>query len=49
LIAMLCVTFGGDVTNRSVVRHQRLPRAACSRSIASKRALKFPLPKPKEP
>ncbi len=28
---------------------QRLPRLACSRSMASKRALKLPLPKPREP
>lgn len=28
---------------------QRLPRFSCSRSIASKRALKLPLPKPIEP
>jgi len=28
---------------------QRLPRRACSRSIASNRALKLPLPKPIEP
>jgi hypothetical protein len=28
---------------------QRLPRFACSRSIASKSALKFPTPKPREP
>ncbi len=28
---------------------QRLPRLSCSRSIASKRALKLPLPKPMEP
>ena len=27
----------------------RLPRRACSRSIASKSALKFPIPKPREP
>jgi hypothetical protein len=28
---------------------QRLPRASCSRSMASKSALKLPLPKPSEP
>ena len=27
----------------------RFPRSACSRSIASKSALKFPIPKPREP
>ena len=30
-------------------RPQRFPRSACSRSIASKSALKFPIPKPREP
>ena len=30
-------------------RPQRLPRLSCSRSIASKSALKLPLPKPSEP
>ncbi len=31
------------------VARQRLPRRSCSRSIASKSALKLPLPKPSEP
>ncbi len=30
-------------------RRQRLPRSACSRSIASKSDLKLPIPKPREP
>lgn len=38
---------GGPGPERAV--DQRLPRFSCSRSIASKRALKLPLPKPIEP
>ena len=34
---------------RSSTRSQRFPRSACSRSIASNSALKFPIPKPREP
>jgi amino acid transporter len=35
--------------NRGSAAAQRLPRLSCSRSMASKRALKLPLPKPREP
>ena len=34
---------------QAVVTHQRFPLSSCSRSIASKSALKLPLPKPREP
>ena len=33
----------------TAARDHRLPRRACSRSIASNSALKLPLPKPREP
>ena len=42
LVAVVRARRGGPLT-------QRLPRFSCSRSIASKRALKLPLPKPSEP
>src|SRR5262245_20489251 len=38
------VAFAGDLSERVIDRHYRLPLAACSRSIASNNALKFPLP-----
>src|SRR6185437_3439306 len=34
---------------QAVVTHQRFPLSSCSRSIASKRALKLPSPKPRAP
>ncbi len=34
---------------QAVVTHQRFPLRSCSRSIASKRALKLPSPKPRAP
>ena len=39
------LSHGGGPPCRSVDRDQSVPRRACSRSMASKRALKFPLPK----
>jgi hypothetical protein len=42
----------GEVRERldqALATYQRLPRFACSRSIASKSALKFPTPKPRDP
>ena len=45
----LAVDFGYRLTCSRSASGQKLPRAACSRSIASNRALKLPLPKPSEP
>ncbi len=39
------VAFARDLPESVIDRHYRFPRAACSRSIASKSALKFPAPK----
>ena len=39
------VTLARDLAQRVVDRHQRLPRSACSRSMASNSALKLPAPK----
>ncbi len=47
-IAELDVALGRDLAE-VVVAHQRFPLSSCSRSIASKRALKFPSPKPRAP
>ena len=48
-LAVLGVPLGRDVAHGAVVGHYRLPRFSCSRSIASNRAWKLPLPKPREP
>src|SRR6266498_2956793 len=40
---------GFTATGLERAEPQRLPRRACSRSIASKSALKFPPPKPRAP
>ncbi len=39
------VPLARDLPQRVVVRHQRFPRSACSRSMLSKSALKLPAPK----
>src|SRR5579862_9445357 len=39
------VAFSGNLAECVIDRHQRFPRSACSRSIASKSALKLPAPK----
>src|SRR5687767_10790342 len=39
------VTLPGNRAEGVIVWHQRFPRSSCSRSIASKSALKFPAPK----
>src|SRR5690606_28969780 len=46
-----CRATGGDhIRNpKSAIRIQRFPRRACSRSMASKRALKLPSPKVRAP
>jgi hypothetical protein len=48
LVAELGMALGRQIAHRDVP-HQRFPRSACSRSIASKRALKLPSPKPRAP
>ena len=48
VLAELGMALGRQAAHRHVA-HQRFPLAACSRSIASKRALKLPSPKPRAP
>ena len=48
VLAHLDVTLGWDLSETRVT-HQRFPLRSCSRSIASKRALKLPSPKPRAP
>src|SRR4051812_3277341 len=48
-LAELRVPFVREAAKPMVVAHTRLPRRACSRSIASNSDLKFPSPNPREP
>src|SRR6185312_7957913 len=49
LLAEDAVPLGGQRAQAVVKRHYKFPRTACSRSMASNRARKLPLPKPRLP